>query len=404
MPVKEEPRDFKLTYSELEEITRNLCIVLQRDLTDLSIFGLTSLNISNLSTLCDELSSMRSDIEYEGDAMVKTEAKDALAEQVRDQVRFMAARAEAAFGVSSAIYATFRFEDMTRLSDILLLECGRRVIRVANQYKTELASYGVTVASLGIFTDLCDDFSAALEAQEQAIDARSLAAVERARKGNVIYGFVTNYCNFGKKLYAKTNPAKYDDYIIYTSPSPGALTPPTGLSFTLSNMKISWNSVTNATSYSVEISQDGVAYSEIYSGVETNFIYLPVFFGYAYLRCRARNSLGYSDFSQVYNFSYYDVLPAPENLVISLVSGSSSMFQLVWSPVLSAASYKIYKSEVTLGDPAGEYTYVTDVTGTVYSGNAVSGKRTWFVLKALNATQMSSFSDAVYLDVAAGPV
>ena len=271
-------------------------------------------------------------------------------------------------------------------------------------YKAALIAAGFLQTDITLLHTIELDLTAKLNAQQDYIRHSFTRSEDRVVAFNKVWDTMVQISNASKYIF-KDSPAKIEFYLLYPEGAgPGVLTPPTGLSFTLSNMKISWNSVTNATSYSVEISQDGVAYNEIYSGVETNFIYMPVFFGYAYLRCRARNASGYSDYSDVYNFSYYDVLPAPENLEISLVSGSSVMVELSWSAVLSADSYKIYRSVVNLDSPAGDYTYLTDQIGTVYTGNAVSGKRNWYVLKSMNATQMSDYSQAVYLDVAVVPV
>ena len=275
---------------------------------------------------------------------------------------------------------------------------------ISTTFHADLVAAGFSAADITLLESLANELTQRYNAQQDFIQLTFERTEKRTIAFNKVWDEMVKISNASKMIF-KNSPARIETFLLYPEgPGPGALTPPTGLIFTLSNMKISWNSVTNATSYSVEISQDGVAYNEIYSGVETNFIYMPVFFGYAYLRCRARNASGYSDYSDVYNFSYYDVLPAPENLEISLVSGSSVMVELSWSAVLSADSYKIYRSVVNLDSPAGDYTYLTDQIGTVYTGNAVSGKRNWYVLKSMNATQMSDYSQAVYLDVAAGPV
>ena len=127
---------------------------------------------------------------------------------------------------------------------------------------------------------------------------RILKAEERVNKGNELYELVSNYCGFGKKLYEKTSPAKYNDYIIY-SPSAGGLKPPTGLKYLIEHNTAVWDAVENATSYEMQYSPDEAKWSEAYSGADTTVHYIPPQGGTAFFRCRARNANGYGDFSEV---------------------------------------------------------------------------------------------------------
>lgn len=212
-------RSFNMTFSELTMTARNLCVVLVRDLDELSIFGLTSTSISNLSLLVKTFENMRTDIEFEGDVMVKTQEKLLLSEQVKDQIRFMSVRVDAAFGTNSVVYDTFRFYDLNLLSDRDLYEALRRITRLANQYIDELSVYGVSAALIIQLEELQVEFLNAMDTQESAQDTRRIASSERTIAANEIYSFVSNYSNFGKKLYVKSNPAKYQDYVLYGSSS-----------------------------------------------------------------------------------------------------------------------------------------------------------------------------------------
>ena len=279
-----------------------------------------------------------------------------------------------------------------------LLELAYRAAN-STEYKTDLIAVGFVQADITKLLTLAGELNVLYNDQQEFIQKSSKRSEERIIAFNKFWDEMVKINNASKIVF-KDSPASIEYYLLYPeSASPGALTAPTGLSFTISNMKISWNSVTNATSYIAELSTDGgITFEEVFTGVENYFIYQPSVEGTVIIKVMGNNANGHGPESTL-TFNYYSVLPTVENVEISLVSGSSSMYQLVWNPVLSATAYKIYKSEVAIGNPAGEYTHVTDVTGTVYSGNAVSGKRSWFVLKASNAAQMSSFSEAVYLDV-----
>lgn len=226
MAKKNDLRQFSLGYPELIQISKNLCEVLTRDAADLNIFGLNAPAILNLTTITANFENSRIDVEYTGDAMVKTDEKNVLCEQVLDQIRFMNARVVAAFGENSVVYETFKFYDIKNMPDIVILESLRRIIRMAEQYITELTPFGVNPALITSLEELAGEFSTAIIEKEQTIDARRLAAAERVEKANEIYNFVSTYSNFGKKFYAKSNPAKYNDYVIYDTASVGSAIAP----------------------------------------------------------------------------------------------------------------------------------------------------------------------------------
>ncbi|MFA7290569.1 MAG: hypothetical protein WC055_16980, partial [Melioribacteraceae bacterium] len=275
MSKKIDSKQFSLSYPELIQIAKNLSVVLTRDLTDLSIFGLTAPAILNLSTLTTDFENSRTDVEYEGDVMIKTDAKNVFSEQALEQIRFMNVRVEAAFGLNSVIYETFKFGNINEMPDKEILETLRRITRMANQYIAQLTAFGVNPALITSLEDLANDYSDAITEQEETMDARRLAASARIDNANEIYAFISNYSNFGKKFYANTNPAKYADYVIYDSSEPGTLTAPANLQYDQISGIISWNAVDNATSYKVEISYESGAFEEIYADVNTETYYIP---------------------------------------------------------------------------------------------------------------------------------
>ena len=328
-------RLFNLTFSDLISFAKSFVVVLTRDLTDLSIFGLTAANITNLSGLISDFEVMRTDIEYEGDVMVKTEAKDVIAEQVREQIRFMSVRAESCFGQNSVNYDLFRFNDINNLSDPDLLTALQRITRTSNQYIAQLGAYGVTAALITELEELATEFSAAMVAQEQTIDARRIATNERTTSANEIYTLVSNYSNYGKKFYVKTNPAKYNDYVIYSAASPGTLTAPTNFVFDPITMKFTWDAVENATSYELQFSEDDITYAQLWTGTELEYNLSPMLYNLYYFRIRARNAGGFGPFSVVISYNFDAPLTAPTNF-----TRVDNLSEFMWAVVPTATSYE----------------------------------------------------------------
>ena len=397
MSNKDYQKKFSLSYTELIQISKNLCVVLTRDLSDLSIFGLTAASITNLSDLIEAFENSRTDLEYEGDVMIRTEAKNVFVDQVHDQMRFMNARVESAFGLNSTIYTTFRFANFYTLTDSELLDSFKRIIRMANQYITELTPYGVTPALITSLNTLAAGFSASIVDQEEAIDARRLAASKRLEDANEIYELVNNYSNFGKKFYSKSDPAKYEDYVIYT-PSAGGLTAPKNFRFFRGSRIFTWDLVENATRYEVEMSLDQIEWIQVFYD-SWNEIEVDVPDGFSYYRCRAHNSGGFGDFCEVLAIEYYRVLPAPQNFRLELVEGTPKKARCLCDAVPTAELYMTYVSVVNIGASPSEWTGAASNELPVVMNELVLGKRNYFSMQAQNEGQSSLKTDALYLDV-----
>lgn len=212
----QEIRNYRISDSELIQFTDALAMNVTRDLTDFGTRGVTADTVTALMAKRETFVACPMDSELLGELMVATEAKDALAEQLRAAIRNIRNMAEIKFG-NSGKYAKFGFKDMSKMPDRDLVLLGRKVVRIATNYLAELESEGLTEAKITALSDLSADFDDSLEVQVAAIEARDLATQDRIEKGNALYADVVRLTSIGQTLYFETNPAKYNDYIIYGS-------------------------------------------------------------------------------------------------------------------------------------------------------------------------------------------
>ena len=290
-------RDYRLTDSELSMYCSNLCNFLTRDLSDFAPLGLTAPKIAELKALGDELEVFPTDGSLVGDVMVATEEKNALREKVLATIRAMALRVEQKWGAKSGNYRRLDLRTPSHLNDDGVLTSGRTVHTVVSGYLVQLAEYGLSQDMLDDFQDLNEQFEASRIAQTDAIANRDIKKDERISKGNALYKLITFYCNYGKMIYEKTNPAKYNDYLIYKDSTPGTLTAPQHLIFNDTTKVLWWDVVNHATSYQLQW-WNGTDYEVIYSGNANNFTFTPPD-GLSKFRVRAHNSGGYGPWSDV---------------------------------------------------------------------------------------------------------
>ena len=298
MPNNNNQRVYNMLDAELCMFTSNLCNVLTRDIADLAIFGITAAKIASLKALGDAFELFPADGALVGEAMIATENKNAIREQVLTEIRNMVLRLEAKWGPDNARCRTLNINSPSQLSDDSLLASARWVHTKMTEFQPDLADFGLTKEVLDAFEELTEQFELAKNAQAEANSMRILKGEERVNKGNELYELVSNYCGFGKKLYEKTSPAKYNDYIIY-APTAGGLKPPTGLNYILEHNTAVWDAVENATSYELQYAPDEKMWTDAYSGADTMVLYYPPQGGTAFFRCRARNANGFGEFSEV---------------------------------------------------------------------------------------------------------
>ncbi len=96
---------------------------------------------------------------------------------------------------------------------------ARRVHRVAETMLPQLESEGLTPELLTELNSRLTTYEQALSKQEDAIADRDIATENRVEKANEIYALLVKYCNTGKQIWEDTNQAKYNDYIIYDTPT-----------------------------------------------------------------------------------------------------------------------------------------------------------------------------------------
>ena len=400
MATTELRRNYKMTDAQLCMFASNLCNFLARDIVDFSAIGLTAPTIASFKALGDAFEVFSPDGSIIGDVMITTENKKSLREQVEETIRTMALRVEQKWGTNSGKYRRLDIRTPSILTDDSLLVMSRTVHSKIVEYQPDLVDLGLTPELLDDYEDLNEQFELAKNAQSDAVALRDVKKDERINKGNELYKMVTFYCNYGKIIYSKTNPAKYNDYVIYDSFVAGSLTAPENLSVDVSTMTFSVDPVPNAVSYSIESSLTGQEWSVIYSGPDNFVMYVPENEGLRMYRSRCHNSGGYSDYGPIMYYNYVSVLAQPGYTSLTVINANTGAVALNWEEVASAEFYRLFHSQTALNAPdPGEYTMLGEFTVASYSGNVNTGYRHWFQVVSGNSQKLSVASDAVYVDM-----
>ena len=391
-------RHFSMTYAELYETATRISESMVRDLSDLSQFGITQAKITALNSLISQYLEILNDEMYKSDYMNAVQLRQDKRNQLNIMLKRVAIAAEAVFRNDYAIIHSLVFDNMAKATDSEFAVNATKIHKNAVSHQVALAAESITPEYLESLETVITEYSTAVSNARVKLDVRETKTEERIKMANTLYANLVTYSKYGKLLYENVSPAKYNDYIL-TPTSAGGLKPPTNLAYRPGDFVISWGTVQNATSYELEYSPDGAAWTVAYTGSDDAVQYIPAVEGWAYFRCRARNSNGYGEFSEVLKAGYYQQIPPPINVKAKIEEHTENGLLLTWDEVPSATIYKIYTSVVPIGSPSNSFVFLGKPKENNYSCEIERGKRHYFQLTAENSAQWSQRSEAIYLDV-----
>lgn len=219
MKKKEVLRLFTFSDAVLITKTREKIAFIRRDIVEFEKFGVSPANVLDLENKVNVFADNATDVESLSNQTEVTTAKDVKAEVLRVAIRDIMIRAELKFGVSSAKYRKFGADALSRQTDAELAMTGKRVVRVGNILLAELADKGLTPALLAALQTITHDFEVLVIDTRIKVGERDIQQEARVEIANAIYSVLVTYTNTGQTIWATSNVAKYNDYIVYNTPT-----------------------------------------------------------------------------------------------------------------------------------------------------------------------------------------
>ncbi len=227
MSNREITAKFNFSYSTLIKIVKEKLQFVLRDIVKFNEFGIVEENINETKQKNEDLENTPTDNELIGVQTIATEVKTARREEVVEKIQKIMRRVKNCFGIGSAIYNRFGTRDLSKMNDAKLLMCAKQVIRVSRLYLSELSLEGLTEEIIVDLATSREVFDKACETQSNAIAERDIVTESRMISANAIYDNLVKYCNTGKDIWKDDNLAKYNDYILYDTPTSTSVEPET---------------------------------------------------------------------------------------------------------------------------------------------------------------------------------
>ncbi len=219
MAKNKKNREFNFEESELIIKCESTIAVALRDKDQLLEVGFTNDKRLAFQAQLDAFKLISTDTFMLGIQATRTQEKDTARQSVEKGLRTILAIASNLYGADSAKYRQFGSANLTRITDIQLMQNTRSAAATATFLIAELQPEGVTPAMITALTTKVTAFDAAVNSQIAAIRQRDIITEERTLKANELYHILVKVCTLGKNIWYGVNEAKYNDYIIYDTPS-----------------------------------------------------------------------------------------------------------------------------------------------------------------------------------------
>jgi len=290
-------KNFRMSVGELVQYTTFLIDTMRADLHYFAEFAVTEEKIMELELLNREVLTATQDAFYLAQLGMAIDERNAQRNMLEIRLRKLNLMAKNTFTESLSIQEGLTCKGISRLKDYDLLLSSRVILSEALKYIVQLSAEGMSQSFINELERNIEAFQAAILEVEKKKYQRSIAAGERISRANHLYKLVNKYAGYGKILFESESRAKYSVYVIHqkTKSIPAA---PQELILDENAEEITWNDDSNASSYQLEESNDGINYKTVYSGSE-NVYKIKAAPNLRYYRVKARNIRGYGTYSDV---------------------------------------------------------------------------------------------------------
>lgn len=211
-------RIYNLTDAELMQKVDGLILLLNRDLSELSAYGLSQPDLLKFQQDNEAFKGIKADHVLRAEGATATGNKNMSADELRVIIRAIRVRVMALKESFPGLYDEFSLGILNNISSNELYRIGRNVLNKLTQYKEQLASTGIDDAFISQFETKLKTLDDQLDVQFQTEFSRNLATEIRCSAGNSLYKRLANWSAYGKDMWYSRNEAKYNDYVIYEVP------------------------------------------------------------------------------------------------------------------------------------------------------------------------------------------
>lgn len=212
-------RNYKLADAVLKQKADEFVGLMQRDNAEFEDRGLDEDGRTNFNNAIQEVNELLSDETFDAAKIGKTEEKDVARSELEKSMRTIFNMAANKYGNRSAKYKSFGNAEISSQPDSELFRTSKVMAIAAKEKLSELQSEGLTQKKIDALTAQGIALDATIDALAKAISDRDEATESRIETLNRLYAQLIKYASTGQDIFYEINEAKYNDYVIYDTPS-----------------------------------------------------------------------------------------------------------------------------------------------------------------------------------------
>ena len=212
-------RNYKLSDAVLKQKADEFVGLMERDKAEFEDRGLDKDGTTNFVAAIQNVNELISDETYDAAKIGKTAEKDAARSILEKRMRTIFNMAEMKYGIKSAEYRSFGNAEISRQSDAELFRTCKVMAIAAKKKLEDLQSEGLTQGKIDALIAQGIILDDNIDAVAKGISDRDLATESRIETLNTLYALLMKYASIGQDIFYEINEAKYNDYVIYDTPS-----------------------------------------------------------------------------------------------------------------------------------------------------------------------------------------
>ena len=219
MKKKEVKAKFSFSYAHLKQVADNTLQLLDRDIAEHTLRGFTVAKRLAFVKLINIFDAIPDDEQMVGIRESATKAKDDARAKLEKQMRTIFLMAKNVFSGDSGKYKEFGSADLTAQTDEEIVRTAKIMVSTATKYLTQLDDEGLTTAMITTLSNTKKELDDAIDTKIKAISSRDVTTENRIEAANNLYEMIVKYSDIGKDIFVEINEAKYNDYVIYDTPT-----------------------------------------------------------------------------------------------------------------------------------------------------------------------------------------
>lgn len=212
-------RAYNLKDAVLKQKADEFVRLLDRDQVEFAERGYDAAAKTAFTDAIEVINTITSDETWEAEKMILTEKKVAARSALEKSARTIFNMAANKYGNQSAQYRAFGPADISVQPEAELARTYKIMITAANKVLPEMSAEGLTPAKITELTTLGAAYDNAIDDVAEGISNRDIATESRVESLNNLYKLLIKYAGIGQDIFYEINEAKYNDYVIYNTPS-----------------------------------------------------------------------------------------------------------------------------------------------------------------------------------------